>query len=411
MKKKIIVAIADGVGDRPNVELGGLTPLQYAKTPHLDQLAKEGMTGIMDLISPGITVGTDMGHLILFGNPSVNYPGRGPMEAAGVGMDLQPGDVAFRCNFATRGDNNIVIDRRAGRIRERTNELAEIINGLQIEDVTFLFKEATEHRAVLVMRGEGLSAKVTDTDPKAPNDGHPFKAALPKDDSPEAAKTARILNEFLEVIYPLMDQHDVNVERRANGQLPANFVITRGAGQFSVIDRLGEQFGYKAAVVAGEDTVLGVGRLSGYDVYKEDSFTGNMDTNVRRKAEKALEMIQDHDLVYVHLKVTDVKGHDNKPFEKAKGIELFDEMVGILMENRPENTLIALCADHSTPCEKGEHSGEPVPIVISGTGIRRDKVEHYDEISCAEGAINRIKGREFVWTLLDYLEVVPKQGN
>ena len=166
MKKKIIVAIADGVGDRPNVELGGLTPLQYAKTPHLDQLAKEGMTGIMDLISPGITVGTDMGHLILFGNPSVNYPGRGPMEAAGVGMDLQPGDVAFRCNFATRGDNNIVIDRRAGRIRERTNELAEIINGLQIEDVTFLFKEATEHRAVLVMRGEGLSAKVTDTDPK-----------------------------------------------------------------------------------------------------------------------------------------------------------------------------------------------------------------------------------------------------
>ncbi len=411
MKKKIIVAIADGVGDRPNAELGGLTPLEYANTPHLDQLAKEGMTGIMDLISPGITVGTDMGHLILFGNPSENYPGRGPMEAAGVGLYLQPGDVAFRCNFATRGDNRIVVDRRAGRIRERTEELAALINGLQIEDVTFLFKEATEHRAVLVMRGPGLSAKVTDSDPKAPNDGHPFKEVLPKDNTEEAKKTARILNEFLEKIYPLMDEHDVNVQRRAEGLLPANFVITRGAGQFSVIDRLGEQFGYTAAVVAGEDTVLGVGRLSGYDVYTEESFTGNMDTNVQQKAKKALEMIENHDLVYVHLKVTDVKGHDNKPFEKAKGIELYDELVGILMENRPENTIIALCADHSTPCEKGEHSGEPVPIVISGPGIRRDAVEKYDEVSCASGAINRIKGREFVWTLLDYLEVVPKQGN
>lgn len=411
MKKKIIVAIADGVGDRPNAELGGLTPIEYANTPHLDQLAKEGMTGIMDLISPGITVGTDMGHLILFGNPSENYLGRGPMEAAGVGLDLQPGDVAFRCNFATRGDNRIVVDRRAGRIRERTEELAALINGLQIEDVTFLFKEATEHRAVLVMRGPGLSAKVTDSDPKAPNDGHPFKEVLPKDNTEEAKKTARILNEFLEKIYPLMDEHDVNVQRRAEGLLPANFVITRGAGQFSVIDRLGEQFGYTAAVVAGEDTVLGVGRLSGYDVYTEESFTGNMDTNVQQKAKKALEMIENHDLVYVHLKVTDVKGHDNKPFEKAKGIELYDELVGILMENRPENTIIALCADHSTPCEKGEHSGEPVPIVISGPGIRRDAVEKYDEVSCASGAINRIKGREFVWTLLDYLEVVQKQGN
>lgn len=411
MKKKIIVAIADGVGDRPIEELGGLTPLQFATTPHLDQLAKEGMTGIMDLISPGITVGTDMGHLILFGNPAESYPGRGPMEAAGVGLELQPGDVAFRCNFATRGENNIIIDRRAGRIRERTNELAMLINGLQIEDVTFLFKEATEHRAVLVMRGEGLSANVTDSDPKAPNDGCPYKTVLPKDETAAASKTARILNQFLEVTYPLMDTHEVNRERRKNGQLPANFIITRGAGQFSVIDRLGEQLGYSAAVVAGEDTVLGVGRLSGYDVYTEASFTGNIDTNVKQKAKKAIELLENHDLVYVHLKVTDVKGHDNKPFEKARGIELFDEMVGILMENRPEGTIIALCADHSTPCEKGEHSGEPVPIVISGPGIRRDKVTCYDEISCSEGAISRIKGREFVWTLLDYLEVIPKQGN
>ena len=120
------------MGDRPNVELDGLTPLQYAKTPHLDQLAKEGMTGIMDLISPGITVGTGHGapNLIRKSFLSITQD-VGPMEAAGVGMDLTTGRRGLRCNFATRGDNNIVIDRRAGRIRERTNELAEIINGLQ----------------------------------------------------------------------------------------------------------------------------------------------------------------------------------------------------------------------------------------------------------------------------------------
>ena len=411
MKKKIIVAIADGLGDRPNDVLGGLTPLQYATTPHLDALATQGMTGIMDLISPGITVGTDMGHLILFGNPAQNYPGRGPMEAAGVGIDLQPGDVAFRCNFATRDDAGIIIDRRAGRIRERTSELSQVLSSVKIEDVEFLFKEATEHRGVLVMRGAGLSAKVTDSDPKAPNDGSPYYRVEPKDDTPEATKTARVLNHYLDTIYPLLDQHAVNVERREQGLLPANFVITRGAGQYAVIDQLGKQLGYRAAVVAGEDTVLGVGRLSGYDVFTDESFTGNIDTNIELKAQKALELIQDYDLVYVHIKVTDVMGHDNQPLKKATGVEMFDQLVGILMDKRPENTVIALCADHSTPCEKGEHSGEPVPIVISGPGIRQDAVTCYDEVACASGALNRLTGREFVWTLLDYLEVIPKQGN
>lgn len=411
LKKKVIVAIADGLGDRPIPAFDGLTPLQYAKTPHLDQLATEGMTGIMDPIAPGITVGTDMGHLILFGNPPQHYPGRGPLEAAGVGMDLEPGDVAFRCNFATRDDQGIVVDRRAGRIRARTPELSTVLSSIRLEDVQFLFKEATEHRGVLVMRGPGLSAQVTDTDPKAPNDGSPMKLAQPKDDSPEASKTARLLNDYLQTIYPLLKDHEVNLERSQQGLLPANTIITRGAGQFSTIDKVGQIYGFKAAVVAGEDTVLGVGHLTGYDTFKDPSFTGNMDTNVLLKAQKAIELIEDYDLVYVHLKVTDVMGHDNEPVKKAQGIELFDQLVGYLMDHRPDQTLIALCADHSTPCEKGEHSGEPVPILISGPGIRRDAVTIYDEVACASGAINRISGHDFVWSLLDYLEVIPKQGN
>lgn len=411
MKKKVIVAIADGLGDRPIKVLNGLSPLQYATTPHLDELARTGKTGIMDLVYPGVTVGTDMGHIVLFGHDASLYPGRGPIEAAGVGLPLQKGDVAFRCNFATVNDEGIVVDRRAGRIRERTEELALAIHGMQIEDVTFLFKEATEHRAVLVMRGDGLSAKVSDSDPKAPNDGKPYKEVKATDDSSEATKTARILNQFLQEVYAKLKHHPVNVDREEAGLLPANFIITRGAGMMTNITHLADELGYKCAVIAGEDTVLGVGRMSGYDVYTDERFTGNIDTDVDLKAQMALTALETHDLVYVHLKATDVMGHDNNPHGKVQAIELFDRMVGKLMADLPEETLIALCADHSTPCEKGEHSGEPVPIVISGPGIFADSVQTYDEATCSQGGLGRLRGHEFVWSLLDYLEVIPKQGN
>lgn len=411
MKKKVLVAIADGLGDRPIAELGGKSPLQYANTPNLDFLAKNGKNGIMDPISPGITVGTDMGHLVLFGQDHQLYPGRGPIEAAGVGMDLQEGDIALRCNFATVDEDGIVVDRRAGRIRTGTADLVASINGLVIDGVTFLLKEATEHRAVLVLRGEGLSNKITDSDPKAPNDGSPFKPVKAKDGSPEAEKTAKVLNQYFDKVYEAWKEHPVNLDRLANNQLPANFLITRGAGKMTKIPQLGKEMGYTCKVIAGEDTVLGVGRMSGYHAETRDSFTGSLDTDIQLKAELGLKALEEYDLVYVHFKGTDLMGHDNNPLGKVEAIEIYDRMVGMLLEGLPENTIMALCADHSTPCEKGEHSGEPIPIVIYGPGIFSDSVEHYDEVSCAQGMLHRLTGHEFVWSLLDYLEVVPKQGN
>ncbi|WP_025729048.1 2,3-bisphosphoglycerate-independent phosphoglycerate mutase [Atopobacter phocae] len=411
MKKKVIVAIADGIGDLPVKDLGHLTPLEYADTPNLDRIAKEGITGMMDPISPGIPVGTDMGHLVLFGNDHHLYPGRGPIEAAGEQMDIQYGDIAFRCNFATRIEGNIVKDRRAGRIRKGTNELAQVLNGTVIEDVTVMFKEATEHRAVLVLRGEGLSANVSDTDPKAPNDGHPFKLAQPTDDTPEAEKTARILNKVLEVAYERFKEHPVNIEREENGELPANFIITRGAGQMTDFKKITEELKFNGAVVAGESTVLGMAKLSGMTPISNERFTGNMDTDIILKADMALKALEENDIVYVHLKVPDIQGHDKKPLKKAEAIERFDQMVGHLLNHIDEMTYIALVADHSTPCSIGEHSGDPVPIAIAGYNMRRDKNEQYNETDCSMGGLGRISGHDFVWTLLDLLERVPKQGN
>ncbi|WP_237579095.1 2,3-bisphosphoglycerate-independent phosphoglycerate mutase [Candidatus Enterococcus willemsii] len=410
MKKKIIVAIADGLGDRPNRELGNLTPLQYATTPHLDFLAAKGSTGLMDPIAPGITVGTDMGHIVLFGHDSTKYPGRGPIEAAGVGLDLIEGDIAFRCNFATY-DGSVIIDRRAGRIRKGTEDLAKALNNMQIDDVVFKFKEATEHRAVLVMRGEGLSAQVSDSDPKAPNDGKPYNEVYPLDDTPEAKKTADILNKFLQKAYCQLKYHPVNIDRVAQGNLAANFIITRGAGRMTQIPHLGDELGFSCSVIAGEDTVLGVARLSGYTAIQHKNFTGNVDTDVALKAKLALRELETNDIVFVHMKATDVKGHDNDPKGKAVAIEKFDEMVGYILPHLPQDAIVALCADHSTPCEKGEHSGEPVPVVMSGAGILADSVQTYDEEACGKGRLNRLTGHQFIWSLLDYLEVVPKQGN
>ncbi|MBT2649417.1 2,3-bisphosphoglycerate-independent phosphoglycerate mutase [Bacillus sp. ISL-34] len=412
LKRKVIMAIADGLGDRPHPLLESRTPLEYAHTPNLDRLASEGITGMMDPISSGIPVGTDMGHLILFGYQPHHYPGRGPIEALGIGMEVNPGDIVLRCNFATVDENGIVVDRRAGRIREKTEEIAQAINGMELKDgIEIFFKPATEHRAVLILRGTGLSDKISDSDPKAPNDGKPYHQVVPLDSSKEAERTAFILNMFLKSAHEILSSHPVNVERNAEGKLPANFILTRGAGQMVNLDPIVQELNIKGSCIAGESTVLGVAKLAGFKTVTDSKMTGNMDTNIELKARFAIKEIVENDMVYVHVKAPDVKGHDNEPFNKARAIELFDQMVGLIDQQLPENVYLALAADHSTPCEVGEHTGEPVPVLIYGPGIRRDRIMQYNELDCAHGGLGHLTGNEFVRTLHGLIGIVKKQGN
>lgn len=411
MKRKVLIAIADGVGDLPNKELNNLTPLQYAKTPTLDQLAKGGASGMMDLVKAGVPVGTDLGHLMIFGYSEEDYPGRGPIEAAGIGLEVKSGDVAFRCNFATVDSKGEVIDRRAGRIREKTNELAKALNNLDFNGVQVIFKEATEHRAVLILRGENLSANVTDTDPRLPDKGLSYNLATPLDDSLAAKNTADILNAVLQKFHEILKDHPVNKERIKNKELPANFILTRGAGQVPDISKKTKEYGFKGACIASESTVLGVANIAGFKLISKEGMTGNLDTDVKLKANLALEALESNDVVLVHLKAPDLMGHDNNPKGKVASIEKFDELLLHIVENRPEDTLIILAADHSTPCERKEHSGDPVPIVFNGPSIRVDRNDKYNEIDCAYGSLNRITGSDFASLYFDYLWLTPKQGN
>jgi len=196
MGRKALILIGDGMGDRPVSQLGGKTPLEVAQTPNLDRIAREGECGLMDPIAPGIRAGSDTSHLAILGyDPFECYTGRGPFEALGIGMDVKPGDIAFRCNFATVDEDLVVLDRRAGRIREGTHELAEALNEEigEIEGVRCIVKESVEHRAALILRGEGLGDKVSDVDPH--ETGRKIHEAEGEDEP--SRRAARVLNEFV----------------------------------------------------------------------------------------------------------------------------------------------------------------------------------------------------------------------
>ncbi len=413
--RKAIMLIIDGLGDRPIRELGNLTPLEAANTPCFDRLAREGITGLMDPLSPGVRVGTDVGHLALFGyNPLKVYWGRGPIEASGVGIALKPGDVAFRCNFATVDDNFIVIDRRAGRIRH-TEALAAALDNMRVGNgVSVIFRPATEHRAVLVLSGERLSAEITDSDPGTANEGEPVHEVRPKRPGhPLAEKTARLVNEFIRKSHETLQNHDVNRERVRRGLLPANIVITRGAGMAVKMRSIAERFDIKGCCVTAESTVVGIAQMAGFKVLTNDKLTANIDTDLDEKARLTLAGLREADLVVVHVKAADLMAHDDRPKEKARFIERADQMVQKILNGLqfPDRTYVAITADHSTPCSIREHSADPVPVLIHGDGVLVDSVTSYGERACAHGGLLRIRANDFLLSLLDLMGATYRFGS
>lgn len=413
MKKyKAFLISIDGLGDHPVAELGGLTPLEAATRPNLNLLAKEGVLGIVDPFAPGVPCGTDVGHLCMLGYSTDIYSGRGPIEAVGAGITLSAGDVAFRCNFATVDETGIVIDRRAGRIRDGVEELSAALDGMNLgEGITANFAPATEHRAVLVLRGHDLSANVSDSDPGGKNVGQPIQPIYSLDDTPEAERTAKALQSFLDKAQVILDNHAINLKRVKCGLPKANAILTRGGGVMTKLVPLKELYkGFKGAVVSGEKTVLAIAKMVGFDIYTNKSMTGSYDFDPRVKATAALEQIKNHDLVLVHVKATDLAGHDGRWDWKKDVIERIDILIGILKENIAEDVYIAVTADHSTPCRIGEHSGDPVPALIWGPGIRVDAQETFGERSCAGGGLGRLNGNQFFSVLIDLMGFSKKMG-
>ncbi|MGC8644720.1 MAG: 2,3-bisphosphoglycerate-independent phosphoglycerate mutase [Thermoplasmata archaeon] len=401
---KILLVIADGLGDRPAQSLGGHTPLEAANTRNLDELSREGMVGLIDPIRPGIIPGSDTSHLNYLGyDPEKYYSGRGPFEALGTGLKLKGGDVAFRANFATVDERGIVVDRRAGRIRERTDELAESLN-MRIEDVDILFKEGTEHRAALVLRGPGINMNVTDNDPHS--DNLPPNEIRATDSSGE--KTARILREFFSRSLEILNNHPVNKNRKTRGLRVANAILFRGGGVVPALPDFKEKFKIAGGFVAAVALVSGICRLAGLRDFTPKGVTGSLDTNVSGKIQAALDALKEVDFVLVNIKGTDIAGHDGDAKAKRDFIEKIDGALGRVLSER-DNFVFCFTGDHSTPASSREHTSDPVPILIRFPGCRRDGINHLDETTSRNGSL-RLRGENLMDVLLSYANLSQKYG-
>jgi 2,3-bisphosphoglycerate-independent phosphoglycerate mutase len=415
--EKAILIVCDGIGDRPIPSLKGKTPLEAAKKPTLDALATEGATGLLHILSPGIPPGSDTGHLALFGyDPQDCYTGRGPFEALGAGLDLQPPDVAFRGNFASvncgTGGAFRVLDRRAGRNLPEGDQLAQLIHGLKIPKhpkVEVIVGHTVEHRCAIVLRGKGLSPAISDTDPHGYSDS--VLESTPYDETPEAKNTAIAVNAMTREFHKILSKSSINAKRREAGLPEANMVLVRGAGVLPVIPSINDIFGISAACVAGGALYKGVARSVGMEVLTVPGATASYDTDVEAKAKVTAKALETHDYVFLHFKPTDSAAHDKNPVKKQAMVEKCDHMVATLLELIDRNhTHIAITGDHTTASTTGKHTGDPVPLLLVGPAVRNDKIKEFHERACAEGALGHLLGMALMPLLMSFLDKTPMYG-
>lgn len=402
---KILLIIADGLGDRPFEGFSGKTAMEAARKPNLNTLAAEGMIGLIDPIQPGVIPGSDTSHLNYLGyDPFKYYTGRGPFEAMGTGLTLKGGDVAFRANFATIDSSGVVIDRRAGRIREGTADLAGALN-MRVEDVDILFKEGTEHRAALVLRGEGITTDVSDNDPHAEN-------LRPREIVPtsrDGEKTARILNEFYRLSSAILSEQPVNSKRRSKGLKEANAILYRGGGFVPTLPNFNDRFYIKGGYVAAVALVSGICRLVGLKDFTPKGVTGSVDTDIAAKFSAALEALKEVDFVLVNVKGTDIAGHDGDGIAKKEFIERIDKALEETVMKVRDDMVVCFTGDHSTPASTKEHTSDPVPILLHYPGCRRDGVGEFDEIKAKDGYL-RLRGSDLMNVLLSSADLAEKYG-
>lgn len=402
---KGIFVIIDGMGDKPCKELYGKTPLEAAKKPNLDAISEKSQLGFMYPWSKEYAPESSAALLSIFGNnPFASTRGR--LEAIGAGLELVKGDLALRANFATIDKKKRIIDARVGRTltTKEAATLAAEINNIKL-NCKFLFKPTIQHRGVLVLKGN-FSDNITNTDPFYPI--HKFmddqlKESVPLDEEKLSDYTSDIINDFVEKSYKVLKEHSINKARIKRGLLPANIIITRDAG--IGLPKV-KKFRRWASIVS-MPLEIGICKASGmkvfpfsypelknYDVYQ------NLFQALEETCKFAIKVINEEarnfNFFYIHLKETDVPGHDNKPVEKKKMLELLDEIFfGFLHELIEKNKIrVLITADHSTPCSLKSHSADPVPVLFCN-GKNRDGLK-FSEKEVRKGSLGQIYGNELL---------------
>ena len=426
--KKLLYVILDGVGDLPIEELGKKTPLEAADTPNMDKLAAAGKAGFVYTVGEGIAPESDIGVISILGYDARKYyTGRGPLESYAEGLEVNDGDLAYRVNFATREPNSDrIIDRRVGRnlTTQEATELAREINTkvkLTSAPAKFTFKNTIGHRGVLVMRREDgkLSAEVTNTDPAYEREGvfgvakAKFENVLLKcepvpehRDSEEAKIAASLTNEFIEKSTAVLNESPVNKKRAKEGKLVANLILTRDAGgRLPKLPSLGEKYNKRFGCFVEMPVERGIALLTGMEVVDLPLPSGDLKKDYILRSEKVLDALKDFDCLYIHIKGPDEPAHDGDFMKKKKSIELIDKYFfgEILPKLDMKNTIIAVTADHATPCKIKAHSADPVPLLIAGGDVSSDGLKVFGEAESKKGSLGKMLGPEIIPHIMQLL--------
>lgn len=396
---KHIIILGDGMADLPVESLGGKTLLQAANTPYMDKLAKMGRCGRLITVAPGFHPGSEVANMSIMGYhlPTV-YEGRGPLEAASIGVELKEGEFALRCNIVCI-EGKVLKNHSSGHIT--TEEADVLIQYLQenLGDERVRFHTGIQYRHLLVIKGGDKRISCT-----PPHDipGHEYAPYLVKADVPEAEETAAFINELIAKSQKLLADHPLNIKRMSEGKDPANSIWPWGGGYRPKMQPFGEMFPQvkSGAVISAVDLIRGIGRYAGLQVLEVEGATGLYDTNYENKAAAAIEALKKDDFVYLHVEASDEAGHEGNVELKIRTIENLDKRaIGPIYEavkewNEP--VAIAVLPDHPTPCIHRTHTAEPVPFLIWHPGITPDTVETFDEIAACDGSYGLMKENEFI---------------
>jgi 2,3-bisphosphoglycerate-independent phosphoglycerate mutase len=418
----MVYVLLDGIGDLPHPDLKGSTPLSFAKTPNLDKIARNGSIGQVISVGKGIAPQSDIAVFNMLGYKfqHADYVGRGVIEAIGIGIDFKDGDLALRGNFATVNDENIIVDRRAGRNIEKDDALAvslEIERKIKFSNpkASVVVAPTIGHRLVVRIRceGEHLCSEISNTDPayariagmgvaRAPGDYLEIEKSLPLNESPNAKLSANLVNEFTEQSLDIMKKSETNKIRKEKGKKLLNSILLRDAGnKFPNVIPINDLHAMKFSCIVDMPVEIGIS-----NVLKMKTFSAGGLTDYEEKARVAAKAMETQNAIYVHIKGPDEFGHDGDAIGKMKNIEEIDKrFFGTLLDNIDTGRVsIVISGDHSTPCINRGHSDDPVPILVSGDSVKKDGTARFTEDEAKKGKIGLLAGADVIKTALKLIK-------
>lgn len=420
MPNKCLLIVLDGLGDRSHGILDGQTPLQAAHTPHLDRLARHGANGLYHAGTLGEALPSETAHFAMFGYDRRDFPGRGPLEALGAGVDLGRDEVAVLAHFAALEERDgclVLVQDVPSATQEEIAALVQVAGEWEQDGIRIRHVPTKGVFGVLILTGD-VSPDITDTGPMRAGrlipDLLPLAeaSALGVANRDQAWATARALRAYLLHVWRTLSEHPLNVRRAQSGLPPITGLVTQRAGRLRPVQPFSRRFGLRGLSIASGAVFRGLTRYLGM-AWQAPRHTGNLEADFGHDLASVWELFHRYDLIHLHTKAPDEAAHAKDPLLKKTVIEALDRALGAQAQRVRDDPdlLVVVTSDHSTPSSGNMvHSGEPVPLLMHGAGVRRDFVRHFDEIHAAQGCLGSVRGTELVRLILNSLDMARLEG-